>query len=128
MCLLSELRTLFSYLPNLCLGQGFSQGEFSVDLLPHGDFLPCAYYSTAENANPVWFLLLFVLVGLSGETEPIGYIYTRIYVYLYVYMYICVEIYCECLAHPIMEIEQSRDLPSASSTPRRAGDVIPFRA
>lgn len=58
------------------LGQGFSQGEFSVDLLHHGDFLPCAFYSTAENENSVWFLLLFVLVGLSGETEPIGYIYT----------------------------------------------------
>lgn len=78
------------------LGQGFSQGEFSVDLLHHGDFLPCAYYSTAENANSVWFLLLFVLVGLSGETEPIGYIYTHAYMYISVCVYVdtCGDLLC----------------------------------
>lgn len=64
-------------------------------------------------------LSVLVMVQVSPrETEPIEYTGTHIHTYIHT------GIYYKELAHTVMEVKKSHDLPSAIWKPRKARDVI----
>lgn len=111
MCLLlSELRTLSSYLP-LIRSKGFPRGSYQLKLLHCKGFFICTYCQKAESTKSVWFLSLFVLVTILQRNSTVRCI-------------VLMEIYYGDVAHKIEETNKSHHPLSASWRCRKANHVF----